>query len=50
MRAPHSFFIFKKFLGEKTLIKNFFNTKKVLVATISAQKPNRNDCLYIFAP
>jgi hypothetical protein len=29
----------KKFLGEKTLIKNFFNTKKVLVATISAQNP-----------
>jgi hypothetical protein len=40
----------KKFLRGKTLIKNFFNTKVVLVTTISPSKAKRNDFLYIFAP
>jgi len=40
MCDSHCFLIFKKFLREKTLIKNFSNTKAVLVTTIPAQKPN----------
>ena len=33
------FFQFKKSLRGKTLMKNFSNTKVVLVTTIPAQKP-----------
>ena len=51
MRAIYLVLILKKFLREKTLIKNFFKYKSGVNHYHFARKsPNRNDCLYIFAP